>query len=106
MNNETTSLLSHFECLICYEADLISVVTLNCNHQFHLSCLAEWDKRRRQNPERDTSVHLECPNCMTLREVVMINYTENEKHKSPLEKKTMPEISSTKKKRWKCFFCC
>jgi hypothetical protein len=105
MNNETSSLLSYFECLICYEPDLISVVTLNCKHQFHMSCLAEWDKRRRQIVGRDTSIYLECPNCMALREIIMINYTENENNCA--EKRTSPEIyCSKKKKKRKYLFCC
>lgn len=72
MNGESSSLLPNFECPICLDIDLISIATLNCQHRYHLSCLSEWDKKRRTIVGRDKSVHLECPNCMTLREIVMI----------------------------------
>lgn len=81
-----------FECLICYEEYLVSIVTLNCKHKFHYSCLSNWDKIRRDKFKRDTSIYLECPNCMDSREIIMIDYDIEE---PPSEKKqALPKIET------------
>ena len=63
-----------FECLICFESTMIEVTTLNCNHKFHFNCLSEWDKIRKTKYSHSKSGILECPNCMTDREIINIEY--------------------------------